>query len=102
MEIIKNETTEKRNKLEHSLAETDDMKTKIKIKVKEMEAKVSQQRLDIVTKLFHMKETEAKVQLTCRCRGWCGINHIKHAWQNSKATELKSKFSHVTCVIKNM
>ena len=78
------------------------MKTKLKMKVKEMEVKIGKQRLELVTKLFHLKENETKVQLTCRCRGWCGINHIKHAWKKSKASELKNKFSHVTSVIKNM
>ena len=50
-------------------------------KLKELEQKISEQQLDVTLKLFSLKEKEIKEQKTCRCRGFCNINHLKHNLQ---------------------
>ena len=60
-------------------------------KLKELEQKISEQQLDVTLKLFSLKEKEIKEQTTCRCRGFCNINHLKHNWQTSKSSQIISK-----------
>ena len=62
------------------------------------EKEVSIIKFNIPSKIHILIENEDKSKLSCRCRGWCGINHLKFGWGKSEAKELENKFSYVTSV----
>ena len=46
------------------------------------------QRLDLMTKVFNLKEMETKADQNCKCRGQCFITHTKHNWKSVKSDEI--------------
>ena len=51
----------------------------------EIGKQISDQKLQITQKISKLKETEFIEKQTCRCIGWCGINHQKHNWKPIKS-----------------
>ena len=68
------------------------------MKYLQAEKEVSIIKFNIISKIHILKENEAKSKLSCRCRGWCGINHLKYGLGKSEVKELEKKFSYVTSV----
>ena len=68
----------------------DHEKEEWKLKVQEIERKLADQKFDIVSNLYCLKETEIKDSQKCRCRGFCRINHSKYNWSKSKTDEIIS------------
>ena len=68
-------------------------------KLLQMEKEISEQRLQIATSLFNLKQQELKEKLQpCVCRGFCSINHIKYNWTKSVSENLFSRYkSHYSC-----
>ena len=60
----------------------------IELKLHELELQILEQKLDFTQTISKLKEAEQ----TCRCSGWCAINHQKHSWKKSSSKELYSKF----------
>ena len=46
----------------------------LKLRLYDIGKKISDQKLDLSLKMSELKEEEE----TCKCVGWCAINHIKH------------------------
>ena len=60
-----------------------------------IETKLLEQKLDLTTKISKMKENESNKRQTCKCIGWCAINHIKHSWNKSFSKEFHYKFENL-------
>ena len=75
------------------------LKTNLKIKALETEKLLSQLKLDIVSKIFKIKEEETHDKNACKCKSFCRISHAKHNFQRSKSEEFERKYNHVTNVI---
>ena len=63
-----------------------------RIRVQNIERKLSNQKLNIISNLYKLKEIEIKESHRCRCRGFCRINHSKYNWSKSKTDEMVSNF----------
>ena len=48
------------------------------MKYLQAEKEISKIKFNILSKIHILKENESKYKISCRCRGWCGINHMKH------------------------
>jgi hypothetical protein len=46
---------------------------------------ISDQKLDIAHKIYNLREKEFFKSQTCKCRGWCAINHTKHGWKVTRS-----------------
>ena len=57
----------------------------MKLRLYEIEMKISEQKLYIANKMSSLREIEFSESQTCKCQGWCGINHIKHSWKVTKS-----------------
>ena len=68
-----------------------DEKEALKTKLRDLEWTLCQQKLNLTTTLYNLKENELKESRTCRCRGWCGINHQKYGWKISPSEEILMK-----------
>ena len=68
-----------------------DKKHGLKTKLKDLEWTLCQQKLNLTTTLHNLKANELKANRTCRCRGWCGINHFKYSWKKFKSEEILNK-----------
>ena len=70
----------------------------MKTKLSQLEKQNSEQKISLVSKILNLKEKEFDEKQTCRCRGWCAINHQKHSWKISRSktifTKLKSMDIH--------
>ena len=60
----------------------------MKLKLREFENLISDQKLELVIKISNLKEKENAEKETCRCRGWCAISHKKHAWSLTKSDNI--------------
>ena len=60
----------------------------MKLKLREVENLISDQKLDLVIKISNLKERESTGKQTCRCRGWCAISHTKHGWSLTKSDKI--------------
>ena len=74
-----------------NLHEETNQKEILKTKVKNLEWMICQQKLNLSTSLYTLKENELKENQMCRCRGWCGINHQKYGWKVSQSEEILTK-----------
>ena len=63
-----------------------------KIRVQEIERKLSDQKCNLVGDLYYLKEKESREKQICNCRGICRINHLKQNWRISQSSEIFSKF----------
>ena len=63
-------------------------KTVLNLRFYEIAKQISDQKLDLSLKISKLKEREE----TCKCVGWCGINHLKHSFKKSSSKELNCKF----------
>jgi hypothetical protein len=54
----------------------------------EMGQQISDQKLNMIQNLSKLKGTEFIEKQTCRCTGWCGINHQKHSWKPIKSRSI--------------
>ena len=68
-----------------------DEKEAMEAKLKDLEWTICQQKLNLATSLYTLKENELKENQMCRCRGWCGINHQKYGWKVSQSEEILTK-----------
>ena len=59
-----------------------------KAKLKETEIQIYEQKLELSSGLFSLKEKEINLNKICRCRGFCRIRHEEHNWTKSKASEI--------------
>ena len=50
----------------------------LQLRLKDVARKISEQKLHLVNKISELRETEFSESQTCRCQGWCAINHTKH------------------------
>ena len=57
----------------------------LQLRLKDVARKISEQKLHLVNKISELRETEFSESLTCRCQGWCAINHTKHSWKVTKS-----------------
>ena len=60
----------------------------MKLKLREVENLISDQKLDLVIKMSNLKERESAGKQTCRCRGLCAILHTKHGWSLTKSDKI--------------
>ena len=67
----------------------------LQVKLYEIEKKIADQKLDLSLKISNLKEKEE----TCKCVGWCAINHIKHSYKKSSSRELDHKFQNLINVL---
>ena len=72
-----------------------------KMKVYEMEGKLSEQKFSLVTDIYNLKEKESKENQICKCRGVCNINHLKQNWKMSHSSEIFSKFKDLCAFSQN-
>lgn len=56
----------------------------LQLRLNDVERKIYQQKLHLANKISDLRETEFSESLTCRCQGWCAINHNKHSWKVTK------------------
>ena len=63
----------------------------MKMRLHELEIQILEQKLDVSVKIAKLKEAEQ----TCRCAGWCAINHLKHSCKKSSSKDLGSKFQKI-------
>jgi len=63
-----------------------------KIRVQEMERKLSEQKCNLGKDLYYLKEKESTEKLICQCTGVCKINHFRQNWKMSQSSAIFSKF----------
>ena len=63
-------------------------KNLLNLRLYKLGKQISDQKLDLSLKISDLKEREE----TCKCVGWCGINHLKHSFKKSSSKELNHKF----------
>ena len=57
----------------------------MKLELHEVENWISDQKLDLVIKISHLKERGNAEKQTCRSRGCCAISHTKHSWNLTRS-----------------
>ena len=57
----------------------------MQLRLLEISKQISDQKLDITHKISNLREKEFSESQTCKCQGWCAINHTKHSWQVTKS-----------------
>ena len=70
----------------------------MQLRLHEMDKRLSDQKFNLTLKIYKLKEVEFIEKETCKCIGWCGINHQKHSWKKSPSKELYSIFQKLTKV----
>jgi hypothetical protein len=70
-------------------------------KLSDLEQNVSQQKIDITSSVFKLKNKEMKKRDTCSCRGYCIITHTKHNFVKSRSEELLLKIKSLNAQIEN-
>ena len=70
----------------------------MQLRMHEIEKRLSDQKLNMTLQIYKLKELEFNEKETCKCIGWCGINHQKHSWKKSISKELYSQFQKLTKV----
>ena len=76
-------------------------KDRLKSLLNEKEKELLEQRLDLMTKIFHLKEMEAKANEDCSCRGQCFITHTKHNWKHLTSDKILKRLSSLKKVEEN-
>ena len=49
---------------------------------------LSQQKANIYRDIAKLKQNEFRAKNSCRCKGFCNINHSRHSWISQKSDKL--------------
>ena len=74
----------------------------LKANQKVLEMQICQQKLELTSKLFALKQKEVINNQMCKCRGNCLIKHSKFNWNKSPCEDIHAKLKECSTQIKTL
>ena len=83
-------------------AHSEQVKTDLSTKISNLNAKISEQKVDVISSIYNLKNLEIKSKIICGCKEkeYCRINHQKYSFIKSKSDELLSKIKNCSDIDK--